>query len=307
MSSSPSLCKEEILAAVIAAGAFKAGVAEALPVDSEATLQYERWIADGRHAGMDYMTRYDDVRRDPRLLLDGARSIISAAFPYYNEATFAPHALRIARYALGDDYHEVVRRRLQDAAAWIAARTGADCRVTVDTAPLRERYTAVKAGLGFIGRNNMLIIPGAGSYFFLGEIITTLPLPADSPMTGAGCGNCRRCIDACPGNALDGQSGVDARRCLSYLTIEHRGDFPAGVAIGKRLYGCDECQDVCPYNRHPAPSAIPEFKPRPALLSLSRDNVLDMEQAQFSTVMRHSAIKRAKLDGLRRNANNCDS
>lgn len=307
MSSSPSLCKEEILAAVIAAGAFKAGVAEALPVDSEATLQYERWIADGRHAGMDYMTRYDDVRRDPRLLLDGARSIISAAFPYYNEATFSPDALRIARYALGDDYHEVVRRRLQDVAARIAARTGADCRVTVDTAPLRERYTAVKAGLGFIGRNNMLIIPGAGSYFFLGEIITTLPLPADSPMTGAGCGNCRRCIDACPGNALDGQSGVDARRCLSYLTIEHRGDFHAGVAIGKRLYGCDECQDVCPYNRHPAPSAIPEFKPRPALLSLSRDNVLDMEQAQFSAVMRHSAIKRAKLDGLRRNANNCDS
>ena len=251
------------------------------------------------------MERYAEVRHDPRLLLDGAESIIVAAFNYYTPANHggavagSSAPLKWARYALGRDYHEEIRERLSAVAGEITSITGAQCRVTVDTAPLRERYWAVEAGLGFIGVNNQLIIPGTGSWVLLGEIITTLPLDADEPCR-LSCDGCMRCVKACPGRALDGHGGMDAGRCMSYLTIEFRGEGPIGC--GDRIYGCDICQEVCPHNSCSSPSKIPAFTPRESILSLTHDDILTMEQGEFSRIFTHSAIKRTKLAGLRRNA-----
>jgi len=308
---------DEIKRLLADAGVFKSGVASlSEPVGPESILRYNRWIADGRHATMSYLEKYPDLRRDPRRLLEGAQSLISCAFNYYYPPADKPSPLKWASYALGDDYHDVIRERLGRVTRLITSSTGAECRICVDTAPLRERYWAVRAGLGFIGLNNQLIIPGAGSRFFLGEIITTLPLAADSPCTQT-CGGCRRCIDRCPGKALDtietvnnydGRSvattegRIDSRKCLSYLTIEHRGPLPEGLNPGRRIYGCDECQDACPHNADSPVSTIHEFRPRPEILRLTAADISAMNQEEFSSLFRRSAIKRAKLAGLQRNA-----
>lgn len=268
-------------------------------VDEKNVRLYEDWLAAGRHGEMNYLEKYDDIRRDPRLLLPGAESLISCAFSYFNPVPDLP--LKWALYALGDDYHEVIRERLGKVAEWISDTTGAQCRVCVDTAPLRERYWAVRAGVGFTGLNNQLIVPGAGSYFFLGEIITTLSLPPDAPCT-LSCGDCGRCVAACPGKALDGSGGMDARRCLSYLTIEYKGELPADLELDGRIYGCDECQRACPHNATPPRSRIAEFSPREKLFELDAGRIAAMNQEEFSTLFRRSAIKRTRLSGLRRNA-----
>lgn len=291
--------KAEIKRRLKDTGVFKSGVAAAEEVDGDVMAAYGRWISEGMHGEMAYLEKYRDIRSNPTQLLQGARSVISCAFNYW-WGKRAESPLQWASYALGDDYHDVVRSRLQSVADWISAETGAGCRVCVDTAPIPERYWAVRSGLGFIGLNRQLIIPGAGSCFFLGEIITTLALEADEACTLT-CGECRRCLRACPGGAL-GDGGLDARRCLSYLTIEHRGELPADTRLGRRVYGCDVCQDVCPHNRLSPLSEIEEFRPRAAILSLDTDTILSMKQEDFSTIFRKSAIKRTKLTGLQRNA-----
>ncbi|MCC8071653.1 MAG: tRNA epoxyqueuosine(34) reductase QueG [Bacteroidales bacterium] len=280
-----------------AAGALRWGVAKAEAVDPQAAAAYERWIAAGRHATMDYLERYPELRRDPRFLLPGAQSLVSVAFSYYSPLS---RPCPIARYALGSDYHEVVRQRLQAVARQMSEAWGAECRVCVDTAPLPERYWAQRAGVGFIGHNRQLIVPGHGSYVFLGEIITTAALPVSEPCR-ASCGACQRCQQCCPTGALSAE-GVDSARCLSYLTIEYRGEFPADVDLHGRLYGCDRCQEVCPHNRCPVPTTIPELQPRPAVVDLTPERVLSLTQDEYSHIMSHSAIKRAKLSGLQRNA-----
>ncbi|MDE6117187.1 MAG: tRNA epoxyqueuosine(34) reductase QueG [Duncaniella sp.] len=307
------MTSEAIKARLRSEGVFKAGIAHVAPLPDGELALYEAWLSEGMNGGMGYMADHADIRRDPQLLLPGAVSIISCAFSYYYPLRWGTDALRWARYSLGRDYHEVVRERLGNVASWIAAETGAECRVCVDTAPLRERYWAVRSGLGFIGLNDQLIIPGAGSYFFLGEILTTLPLEADAPCTST-CGLCRACQRSCPGKALalappefqqDATHPVpllDARKCLSYLTIEHRGELPDGTVLGNRVYGCDVCQEVCPHNSNPPVTEISEFKPRAEILALTRADILSMEQADFSRIFTHSAIKRTKLAGLRRNA-----
>lgn len=281
------------------------GVAACVPVEQSDMEIFDRWVADGRNAGMEYMERYREVRRDPRLLLDGARSIIMAAAGYYH-AVPADEASRraagaIAAYAHGDDYHEVLRRRLDALAYYIRDRWGGETRVCVDTAPLRERYWARRAGLGFIGLNNHLIIPGEGSYFFLGAIISTVAFRPDEPVA-ADCGRCGRCVAECPGRAIGNDGSIDCRRCLSYLTIEHRGDFDEDVDLHGHLYGCDVCQQVCPHNSHARQTPISEFNFRPEYASLSAETVAEMTHERFSALFRHSAIKRAKLSGLQRNA-----
>ena len=286
-------------------GAYRCGIARVEPVDASSARVYDEWIAAGRHDTMDYLERYGDVRSDPSLLLEGARSIIVAAFPYARPVIPSDGKLRIASYAHGDDYHDVLRRRLEGAAEKIRARWGGATRVCVDTAPLRERYWAVKAGVGFVGINCQLILPGAGSYFFIGSILSTVEMTPDAPCR-LSCAGCRRCVVYCPGQALDGNPShptLDARRCLSCLTIEHRGPLPEGVRLGRRVYGCDTCQIACPHNRMADPvEPLPEFAPRPGLLALTRDEVLSMSQEKFSTLFKNSAIKRAKLAGLQRNA-----
>lgn len=301
MSSSQSPCKEQVRVIVAEAGASAVGFATPTAISSEADERYLRWIADGRHASMEYLVRYPDVRRDPRLLLDGAATLIVAAFNYTPRHRQPAGSPRIADYALGRDYHEVVRARLSESATRIKALYGGDTRVCVDTAPLRERYWAVRAGLGFIGLNNQLIVPGTGSRVFIGSILWTVAVDPDAPCTGS-CDGCGACIKACPAGALhpDG-SGVDARRCLSYLTIEHRGPLPDGLHTGGRLYGCDACQDVCPHNRHTPVSTIPEFNPDENIVELTRADIESMDSAGFKALFGHSAIRRTKLEGLQRN------
>lgn len=291
------------------AGVFKSGIARVEAVDADTVTGYDRWLSEGMNGEMAYLEKYHDIRSNPALLLPGARSVVSCAFNYWWGPVDSP--LRWASYALGDDYHDVVRSRLQSVADAITAETGAECRVCVDTAPILERYWAVRSGVGFIGLNQQLIIPGAGTHFFLGEIITTLDLAPDAPCTLT-CGECRRCLRACPGGALrenDEAPGnpatevtLDSRRCLSYLTIEYRGEFPEGTRLGKHIYGCDVCQEVCPHNSKAPLSDIKEFRPRPAILRLDTEAILEMQQEDFSAIFRKSAIKRTKLAGLRRNA-----
>ena len=306
MSSALWKCKEDIRALVIEAGAYRAGFAEAVPVDDADSRRYDGWIAGGYHGSLGYMERYDAVRRDPRLLLEGAATVISAAFSYYTPVEWPAGSLRIARYALGDDYHDVLRRRLTEVARTIESRYGGATRVCVDTAPLRERYWAERAGVGFTGRNGQLIVPGAGSYFFLAEILTTLSIEPDGPIAASQCDGCNRCRRSCPAGALDGTGRVDSRRCLSCLSIEHRGPFESPVSLGNRLYGCDMCQDVCPHNANPPLAVIPEFAPRQELLSLTPERIEALDPSDFAALFRRSAIKRAKLEGLQRNLRHTD-
>lgn len=300
MSSVLSACSDAVRALLMQQGACRVAVASVQPVEDWAQRLYSRWLDKGMHASMHYLENYPDLRADPSLLLPGAKSIICCAFAF----SPAPPGMgaRIAAYALGTDYHLVVRERLETVAQHLRDEYGALTRVCVDTAPLRERYWAMRSGLGFIGLNNHLIIPGIGSYVFLGEIITSLPLPPDSPLS-VDCGKCGRCVRACPTGALHPDGSVDARRCLSYLTIEHRGDFPPGTDLHGCLYGCDTCAAVCPHNANASAQPVIEpLRPRPSLLALTPDDCRHMTQSQFSAIFARSAIKRTKLAGLLRNA-----
>lgn len=312
MNSSLSRCEDDparvVAEAVAAHGAYRHGIARAEAVDDASMRDYTDWIGHGCHAGMEYLAKYDDVRRDPRLLLKGARSLIVCAFPYARPVRSEPGYLRVASYALGDDYHDVIRRRLGEAAREIDEALGSVSRVCVDTAPLRERYWAVRSGLGYIGLNDQLILPGAGSYFFIGTIVTTADLTPHEPCRMK-CIGCRRCIACCPSGALtaDPKPKVDARRCLSCLTIEHRGPFgEPPPRLDGRLYGCDTCQLVCPHNRVVEGmlevEPLPEFQPRPELLQLTRERIADMTPEEYHQLFRGSAMRRCKLPDLKRNA-----
>lgn len=285
---------------VAEAGGAACGVADALAVADDDFARFDKWLARGMHGGMRYMENYRELRRDPQLLLPGAKSVVVAAFSYYHSDQTEGNLASIAAYAHGDDYHEVVRERLGRVAARIKEAYGGETRVCVDTAPMLERYWAVRAGIGFVGRNRLLIVPGAGSYVFIGSVLTTVRFMPDAPNEGT-CDGCGRCIAACPGKALS-EEGVDARRCLSYLTIEHRGEFPDGTNLHGHLYGCDTCQRVCPHNRSLPDTPIAEFHAREALRTLTPEKIIRMGQSEFSAIMRRSAIKRTKLAGLQRNA-----
>lgn len=296
--------------ACLRAGACAAGFARAEALGPDSACFYAGWLAEGRHASMAYLEKYQDLRTDPGTLLEGARTLISTAFSYKLPPGSARHPL-FADYALGEDYHEVLRRRLAPVCALIEELfPGAATRICIDTAPLHERLWARRAGLGFIGRNSMLIVPacGAGSRVFLAEILTTAELRPDEPLhfDSHPCGDCRRCLDACPGRALEGEGRMDARRCYSYHTIENRQALlPDSVRLrGHRIYGCDICQDACPYNQadYTGPY-IPEFAPRPQLEALkTAADVASLDHARYLELFRGSAIRRAKLSQLVRNA-----
>lgn len=269
---------------------------------------------------MTYLAANLEIRRNPALLLSDGQdprpggTIISIAFPYYSGDPYRPEKLKISRYALGDDYHEVIRKRLRPVASYITAETGHETRICVDTAPILERHWAVEAGLGFIGRNSQLIIPGQGSHIFLAEIVTRAILPPNKPCTLSCPPDCIRCIRACPALSSNQPQTLsysfDARLCHSYLTIEHRGEFPAGFHLRpSRIYGCDLCLEICPLS-HPTPSysqtntstsCLPEFTPRENLLSLTADNIRSLTPESYAILFRHSPIKRAKLPSLLRN------
>jgi epoxyqueuosine reductase len=302
MNSSPCPCnidKEQVRQLALAAGAYRVGFAAVDLVDDSAVNVYNERLAEGCFGEMEYLKRNNDIRRNPRMLLEGAQTIICCAFSYH-QATPHPY---IADYALGDDYHDVLRRRLSDFCDKLKALYGGATRICIDSAPLRERYWAVNAGLGVIGLNGQLITPGAGSQFFLAEVLWTCATEPDAPLAPTTCSQCGACVKACPGKALKGNGGLDARRCLSYLTIEYRGEFADDMPAMQGYYGCDICQRVCPMNRvaNP-PSCLPEFEPRESLAQLTPDRVVEMTQDEFSRTFKGSAIKRTKLVGLVRNA-----
>lgn len=310
------------------AGACAVAFAPLRPVDHHAWESYSRWIATGGHASMAYLANHSEIRRNPALLLDDGPqpggTVVCAAFAYASDVTFRPGALRIARYALGDDYHEVLRQRLQPVADAILAATGHPARICVDSAPILERYWAVQSGLGFTGRNRQLIIPGIGSHIFLAELVTRAEFtPYGTPMDRQCPEGCDRCMRACPNGALTASNrqpwrgshgeavfnrltescGFDARRCLSFQTIENRGEIDADLTVPHgRFYGCDICLEACPLSR-PSRSVtvLPEFRPREPLLSLTPATVTALTPAAYSLLFRHSPIRRAKLAGLLRN------
>ena len=304
MKHSPTL-KSRLTEALHECGADVVGFARVAEVEANIWDDFCQWVQKGNNGAMAYMANHPDIRRNPELLLPGAKTMVVCAFPYYhsNNSTAAGFAM----YAQGDDYHEVVRTRLQKVTELLSSE-GFSCRICVDSAPLLERYWAVKAGVGFIGRSRLLIVPGKGSYYFLAEVLTDAFIEADAPIAD-GCGECQQCIRACPGGALRAQSGFDARLCLSYLTIEHRGDLPdelEGKSMGQLMnggiYGCDVCQRVCPHNRKCSDTPIVEFHRRESLRSLTPEDILEMTPEVFTEIFRHSPVKRAKLLGLQRNA-----
>lgn len=289
------------------AGAAATGIARVAEVTPHAAEAYRRWLASGANAGMHYLEKYDDIRRNPTLLLPGAKSLISCAFAYTSPEL--PRSPLFADYAMGDDYHTVLREALQP----VADALGGNTRICVDTAPLPERYWAQQAGTGYVGLNGQLIVPGVGSAVFLAEILWDGELEPDAPLNRT-CRRCGACLRACPGKALNpigpteessAATSLDARRCLSYLTIEHRGPFAAGGEPqlgGRRIYGCDICRDVCPESRPTAPVAVlPALRPRPEVLSLTLADIAALDSTSFPLIFRRSAVKRAKLEGLLRN------
>lgn len=300
MSSSLSPCtKSAIVRELTVCGAVRAGFARAGKIDSAAAEEYSRWIAAGCHGTMDYLARHEPLRRSPESVLPGARTVISAAFPYAPRQGDG-HPL-VADYALGRDYHAVVRGRLERVAAFIRGNCGALCRVCCDTAPLPERYWAVRAGVGYTGLNHQLYVPGMGAGFFLGEIVTTLELPPDGPVMSE-CTGCGACVRACPTGALGTGGDFDARKCLSYLTIEYRGELPDGADLHGRVYGCDACRKACPLTPPEPVEALPEFRPGAELLALDREAFATMTTGRYRRLFAQSAIRRAPLSRLRHNA-----
>jgi epoxyqueuosine reductase len=281
------------------------GITTLGPADTIAA--FDAWLERGYAGEMAYMERTAAKRRDSRLPVEGAKTAIVVAMGYGGTEPSGP----VARYARGDDYHDVMLERLTELQQWISAHVGTPVlgKAYVDAGPLLERDLARRAGLGWFGKNTMLINPRAGSFFFLGALLLDLELEPDAPFETDHCGNCRRCLDACPTGALVEPHVLDATRCVSYLTIELKGDIPEAVRgqIGALLYGCDICQEVCPWNQKFAlPLREAAFRPRPAVAGkaapiLARE-LLAMSDEEFRIVFKGSPMKRAKLRGLKRNA-----
>lgn len=285
------------------------GFATAMPIDEAAEDRYERWLRQGHNGCMQWAAGHRDLRRDPSLLLPGAQTVVSLALNYYPARFQPPGTLRVAYYAYGRDYHEVLREKLTELAGFIEQITHCATRPCVDSAPIRERYWAQRAGLGFVGRNNCLIIPGRGSFFFLGEIVTTVQLPPDEPCMMT-CGDCGQCVEACPAGALNEDGAVDASRCLSCLLIENHDDaLPewVGDVIDDRVVGCDQCQLCCPHNAHVVPTTVEEFAPTDAVMNLTRERIDQMTAGDFKRTFAHSAISRLRYKTLRRNAHLCQT
>jgi len=280
------------------------GIAKVEKLDDDAR-RLESWLNKGMHGSMQYMERYFDMRIDPSKLVPGAKSVITLLLNYFPKEKQNDDALKISKYAYGKDYHEVIREKLNHLIELIKQNVGdIHGRGFVDSAPVLERTWAHRSGLGWVGKNGNLINKQMGSFFFIATLITDLELETDEPFAKDYCGTCTRCIDACPTDAILPDKIVDGSKCISYFTIELKEMLIPGEMKGKFdnwMFGCDICQDVCPWNRFAQPTNEIEFTPIPEILDLSTKEWEAMTEEKFKTIFRHSPLSRSKLKGIQRN------
>ena len=298
---------EKIRHKAIDVGFHKAGIVRAEPLVEEG-VRLKEWLARGFHGEMAWMNREPEKRADPNLVFPEALSMVVVAMNY-----FTPHVHehddsmgKISRYAWGDDYHDILKGRLQLLLDWIkAAVPGAEGKICIDTAPVMDKAWAVRAGLGWLGKHSNVITKEYGSWIFIGEILLNIELEYDTEIVEDHCGTCTACLDACPTNAIVEPYIVDSRKCISYATIELRSpELPTDIIENLEgwLYGCDICQDVCPWNRFEKPSEESRFEPRNGETAIGLEAISELQPDSYADRFRKSAIKRTKLSGLKRNA-----
>ena len=285
-------------------GFMACGISKAEFLEEEAP-RLEKWLNQNRHGEMKYMENYFDKRLDPRLLVEGAKSVISLSLNYYTEEKQSdPDAPKISKYAYGQDYHTVIKDKLKELTYFIEENIGeVSGRAFVDSAPVLDRAWAKKSGIGWIGKNSNLISKTDGSFFFLAELIVDLELDYDHPYQADYCGSCTRCLDACPTDAIIAPQVVDGTKCISYLTIELKNEIPNEFKdkMSNWMFGCDICQDVCPWNRFSKAHNEEAFKPENGLLDLNAKDLTEITDDVFKKVFKGSAVKRTKFSGLKRN------
>ncbi len=301
----PGITLEQIKLKAKALGFLECAV---VPVDSleEEKARYQKWLDKGMQGEMNYMERNVEKRLDPRQLFENAKSAVVVLQNYYPQNTQQDsEAPVLSKYAYGTDYHFIIKNKLRNLLEYIRELNGpCNARPFTDSAPVLERAWARRAGLGWIGKNSNLISTRHGSFFFIGELILDVELPYDSPrLVSDHCGTCTRCIDACPTNAIVENRVIDARKCISYQTIELKDDLDENLKgkFEKRVFGCDICQDVCPWNLKSFPTDEPGFTPHPHLLKLTRNDWYSMDKPRFNELFKNSAVKRAGWKGLTRN------
>ena len=283
------------------------GIAQATALEEE-SAHVEQWLEDGREGEMGYLTRNKEKRYDPRLLVEGTKSIVTVLYNYYPKQQIGDgEHYKIAKYAYGADYHDVLKSKLRLLLERIETQTGKleSTRIFVDSAPVLDRAWAVRCGLGFIGKNTTLIHPKKGSFFFIGHLFLPLELEETGQPLSNRCGRCTKCIDACPTGALEAPFHIDARKCISYLTIEYKGSLDGldPKTFKGWMYGCDSCQDACPYNRFSLPNIEPAFQPSEQLMAMRKNDWKNLTKADFDALFERSAMQRAGYEGLKRNIN----
>jgi epoxyqueuosine reductase len=280
------------------------GIAKAEFLEVEAP-RLEAWLNKNYHGQMAYMANHFDKRLDPRLLVEGAKAVVSLVYNYYPEERLpdGPDDLKIAKYAYGQDYHQVIKDKLTEFLENLRLEIGEiNGRAFVDSAPVMERQWAQKAGIGWLGKNSLLLTRKMGSFFFLAELIIDLEVSYDEPMVKDYCGTCTKCIDACPTDAIVGNGVIDGSRCISYFTIELKDALPVEMKgkFANWMFGCDICQDVCPWNRFSKPHQEEKFLPNPELREMDTNAWLEITEETFRKVFPKSAVKRTKITGLKR-------
>ncbi|WP_400072112.1 tRNA epoxyqueuosine(34) reductase QueG [Zobellia russellii] len=283
-------------------GFLSCGISKADFLEEEAP-RLEKWLNNNMHGEMSYMANHFDKRLDPRLLVDGAKSVISLLLNYYPENAQEENTYKISKYAYGQDYHHVIKSKLRELQNFISENIGeVGGRAFVDSAPVLDKAWAAKSGLGWIGKHSNLLTQRVGSFYFIAELIVDLDLEYDSRVTDH-CGTCTACIDACPTEAIVEPYVVDGSKCISYFTIELKNEIPTEFEgkFDDWAFGCDVCQDVCPWNRFSKPHQEPLFNPHPELLSMSKKDWEEITEDVFRKVFRKSAVKRTKFSGLQRN------
>ena len=284
-------------------GFFYCGISKVEFLSDEAP-KLEQWLKRNYHGKMSYMEGHFDKRLNPALLVDGAKSVVSLLLNYFPDKMQNEDSPQLSKYAYGEDYHFVIKDKLKTLLAFVQSEIGeVSGRVFVDSAPVMDKVWAKRSGSGWMGKNTNIIHPKAGSFFFIAELILDLDLQADGPIKDY-CGTCTRCIDACPTDAFVAPYVLDASKCISYLTIELKDAIIPGEFKGKMsdwMFGCDICQDVCPWNRFSTPTKENRFLPHANLLEMNRSDWQDLSSEVFSALFKNSAVKRTKLEGLKRN------